>query len=91
MMFHMKQILVQVDDYTARLLDEVAPGRSRKRSKFIRDAVIRALLEVVDVKTRQAYERAGHERETWRFDPFEWAPESEAIHHPAARRSRARR
>jgi len=78
-MFHMKQILVQLDESTARLLEQVAPGRGRKRSQFIRQAVIRALMEVAEEHTRRAYERNPPEDDWW-FDPGSWAPESEAIH-----------
>lgn len=78
-MFHMKQVLVQLDDYTARLLEKVAPGRGRKRSRFIREAVIRALMDVVEEKTKQAYERQKSQEGGW-FDPRVWAPASEAIH-----------
>ena len=56
-LFHMKPILVQLDDYTAKLLEQVAPGRGRKRSKFIRQAVIKALMDVMEEHTRRAYER----------------------------------
>lgn len=78
-MFHMKSILVQLDDYTARLLEKVAPGRGRKRSRFIREAVIRALMDVVEETTKRAYDRQRGQEGGW-FDPRAWAPESEAIH-----------
>jgi hypothetical protein len=75
----MKPILVQLDDYTAKLLEKVAPGRGRKRSRFIREAVIRALMDVVEERTKRAYERQRAQEGGW-FDPAAWAPESEAIH-----------
>jgi hypothetical protein len=83
MILHMKAILVQLDDYTATLLDKVAPGHGRKRSQFIRQAVIRALMDVTEVSTRRAYERDPDSDEWW-FDPRAWAPATEAIR-PAAR------
>lgn len=83
----MKQVLVQFDDQTSALLERIAPGRSRKRSEFIRRAVTRALLEELERGTRAAYER-------WpdapaRFDPNEWAPHAEAVHPMKVGRGRA--
>src|SRR5512143_1588825 len=87
MMIHMKAILVQLDDYTAKLLDRVAPGRGRKRSQFIRQAVIRALMDVTEVATRRAYERDPDTNESW-FDPTTWAPATDAIR-PTAREKKS--
>jgi Arc/MetJ-type ribon-helix-helix transcriptional regulator len=78
MIIHMKQVLVQFDDHTSALLERVAPGRSRKRSEFIRRAVARALLEELERGTRAAYEKRPDEPVT--FDPDEWAPHAEAVH-----------
>lgn len=85
MIIHMKQLLVQFDDQTSALLERIAPGRSRKRSEFIRRAVARALQDELERRTRAAYE-------TWpdgpvAFDPGEWASPAEAVH-PAKRRPR---
>jgi len=77
MIIHVKQLLVQFDDQTAALLERIAPGRSRKRSEFIRRAVARALHEL-ERRTRAAYERWPDEPAT--FDPNEWAPHAEAVH-----------
>jgi Arc/MetJ-type ribon-helix-helix transcriptional regulator len=82
-MLHMKQILVQLDDRTAALLETVAPGRSRKRSEFIRLAVARALMEMTERKTRAAYAAAPAEPSS--FDLAEWANETEAVHPPRRR------
>lgn len=84
----MKQVLVQFDDQTAALLERVAPGRSRKRSEFIRRAVARALLEELERGTRAAYEMRPDEPAT--FDPGEWAPHAEAVHPATGRGRRAR-
>ncbi|HEY5922157.1 MAG TPA: hypothetical protein VIV11_10825 [Kofleriaceae bacterium] len=79
----MKQILVQLHEPLAKLLDQVAPGRGRKRSQFIRQAIVRALMEVAEVQTRRAYEREpDRDDDDWWFDAEGWAPESEAIHPP---------
>ena len=91
MLDHMKQILVQLDDRTARQLEEVAPGRSRKRSEFVRGAIARALHEALERRTREAYTKWPDDAGA--FDADEWAPESDAIHPPPkqARRRTARR
>lgn len=86
MILHMKQVLVQFDDQTAALLERVAPGRSRKRSEFIRHAVARALLEELERGTRAAYEMRPDEPAT--FDPDEWASRAEAVHPVSGRRVR---
>ena len=87
MIDHMKQILVQLDDRLAKQLEDIAPGRSRKRSEFVRSAIARALQEALEEKTREAYKKwpdeGGH------FDPHEWAPEAEAMH-PSTKRSARR-
>jgi Arc/MetJ-type ribon-helix-helix transcriptional regulator len=96
MVVYMKQVLVQFDDQTSALLERVAPGRSRKRSEFIRRAVARALLEELERGTRAAYERRPDEPAP--FDPDEWASDAEAVHpvngprrRRAARRTKANR
>jgi len=78
MIVHMKQLLVQFDDQTSALLERIAPGRSRKRSEFIRRAVARALQDELEQRTRAAYERWPDEPAT--FDPGEWASHAEAVH-----------
>lgn len=78
---------MQLDDRTARQLEDVVPARSRKRSEFIRQAIARALLEVAERRTRAAYERAPDDREA-AFDAAAWADVREAIHPPRRRRRR---
>lgn len=51
----MAQVLVQIPDEMLRELDKVAPGSSRKRSRFLRLAIQKALMELRDVGTRAAY------------------------------------
>jgi Arc/MetJ-type ribon-helix-helix transcriptional regulator len=96
MIIHMKQLLVQFDDQTSALLERIAPGRSRKRSEFIRRAVARALQDELERRTRAAYERSPDEPAT--FDPGEWASRAEAVHpvkvrpgRRAARKTKANR
>jgi hypothetical protein len=67
----MAQMLVQIPDKMLEELEKVAPGSSRKRSRFIRLAVQRALMEVQDVHTREAYRRMPDDELDW-FDPRVW-------------------
>ncbi len=76
----MAQILLQIPDGMLRELERVAPARSRERSRFIRLALQRALMEVQDVATREAYRRMPDD-EPDGFDPRvwdEWAPAGRA-------------
>lgn len=52
----MAQILVQISESMLADLERVAPGTTRKRSRFIQLAIQRALMELQDRKTREAYE-----------------------------------
>jgi predicted transcriptional regulator len=51
----MKSVLVELDDDVMVRLERVAPGRSRRRSEFIRDAIRRALWELEERATAEAY------------------------------------
>ncbi len=51
----MRSILIQLDDPTCRLLDRVAPAAKRQRARFIRKALLQALVEAEEAKTRAAY------------------------------------
>lgn len=53
----MPNILVFIDDAMARSLEKFAPARSRERSRFIRLAIRKALMELEDIETMKAYER----------------------------------
>jgi len=53
----MKQILIELEDEMLSRLERVAPARSRRRSEFIRSAVNRALWELEEQATAQAYRR----------------------------------
>ena len=53
----MKSILIRVDDATFRLLNRVAPAAKRLRTQFIRQALLRALIEAEEQRTRAAYGR----------------------------------
>ncbi len=51
----MTQILIELDDETVEKLEKVAPARSRRRSQFIRTAIRRALWELEERATAEAY------------------------------------
>lgn len=72
MLDHMKQILVQLDEPLARKLERFVPGSSRKRSKFIRDAIERALLAASEAETQAAYLRqpAPVDENGWLIEPY---------------------
>ncbi len=67
------QVLIELDEETLRRLEKVAPGKSRKRSAFIRAAVQKALWELEEEKTRQAY-LASPDVEPAPFDAASWEP-----------------
>lgn len=82
----MKQIMIQLDDATAAELEKIAPGKSRKRSQFLRAAIARLVHERLDLATREAYEKWPDEAPP--VESSDWAAEDEAVHPP--RRTRAR-
>ncbi len=51
----MKQILIEIDDELAEMLEKVAPTRSRRRSEFVRRAIRQALWDVEEQVTAEAY------------------------------------
>jgi predicted transcriptional regulator len=53
----MKQLLIEIDEDMAAQLERVAPTRSRRRSEFIRTAIRRALWDLEERATAEAYAR----------------------------------
>ena len=53
----MAQVLVQLPEEMIEALDRVAPASARLRSRFIRLAIQKALMELEDARTRDAYLR----------------------------------
>jgi hypothetical protein len=53
----MKSVLIELDDETVERIERVAPGRTRQRSEFIRNAIRRALWELEERQTADAYRR----------------------------------
>jgi predicted transcriptional regulator len=68
----MQQLLIELDDELAAKLEEVASGRSRKRSEFVRNAIRKALWELEEALTAVAYRRRPDAAEDAYFDPRVW-------------------
>ena len=81
----MKQLLVEVDEDTFKMLEQIAPARSRRRSAFIRAAIQKAILESQERATAEAYRRVPDSAADAWFDPRVWEAE------PLAHRRRRRR
>jgi predicted DNA-binding protein len=67
----MKSLLIEVDDELAVRLERVAPARSRRRSEFVRTAILKALWEVEEQATAEAYARQPDSLDA-AFDPTVW-------------------
>ena len=52
-----RQVIVELDEATARELEAVAPSRDRKRSLFIRRALRKALDDAAEQRMADAYRR----------------------------------
>jgi metal-responsive CopG/Arc/MetJ family transcriptional regulator len=70
----MKQILIEIEDDVAAQLEQVAPGRSRRRSEFIRTAIRRALWELEEKATAEAYRRYPDAASNAYVDASVWEP-----------------
>ena len=70
----MKQILVELDDDLANRLETVAPARSRQRSEFIRAAIGKALCEIEERRTAEAYRRRPDAAGDAYLDARVWEP-----------------
>lgn len=82
----MKQLLIEIDDDTVERLDKVAPARSWQRSAFIRAAIQRALWEIEERRTRDAYARWPDSAAGADLDPAAWE-----ANEPRTRAKRPRR
>jgi hypothetical protein len=51
----MKQLLIEIDNGLAAELEKVAPGHKRQRSEFVRNAIRKALWEIEEKATAEAY------------------------------------
>jgi len=86
MLEHMKQVLLELDDRTAARLEEVAPARSRRRSEFLRMAIQKALWEVEERTTAEAYARQPDSADPAYFEASVWEPQPASL-----RKSRPKR
>ncbi len=86
-MKYMKTLIVELDDETAAKLEQVAPGRARRRSEFIRNAVRKALWEIEEQSTAQAYRRQPDSADDAYLNPAVWEPRTKS----RRTRTRARR
>jgi len=68
----MKQLLIELEDEVAEKLERVAPARSRRRSEFVRNAIRRALWELEERATAEAYERKPDSPADVYLDPRAW-------------------
>ena len=81
----MKTLIVELDDEVAAKLERVAPGRARQRSEFIRNAVRKALWEIEEQATAEAYRQQPDSGEDFYINPDVWE------RGPKSRGKRARR
>ena len=73
-MQYMKQLIIEVDDDVMKRLEEVAPGKARQRSEFIRNAIRRALWEIEEQATAAAYGRQPDSAADAYVDASAWDP-----------------
>ena len=74
---YMKSLLIELDDDVAARLERVAPGRARRRSEFIRLAIRRALWDIEERATADAYRRVPDSAADAHVDPTVWEPRAE--------------
>jgi len=74
-MQYMKQLLIELEDDVAEKLERVAPGRARRRSEFIRKAIRRALWELEEEATAEAYRKHPDSAADAYLDPAVWEPQ----------------
>lgn len=85
------QVLIELDVETLRRLEKVAPGKSRKRSAFVRAAIQRSLCDIEEERTKRAYAKEP-DSEPVPFDPATWEPlPFGGFDPPKAPRARARK
>ena len=82
---YMKAFLVELDDEVAAKLKRVAPGRARQRSEFVRNAIRRALWDIDEQVTAEAYRRQPDSGDDAYLNSDMWEPR------PRSRRARTRR
>jgi len=81
-----RQIIVEVDEGTARELERIAPSRARKRSEFVRRALRQALDTEIERRMAEAYRRQPDDGEAEVVDPEAWEPKKAATRRRPRRR-----
>jgi predicted transcriptional regulator len=82
----MKSLLIELDDEVVARLEQVAPGRTRRRSEFIRMAVRRALWALEEEATAEAYRRQPDSAADAYVDSGVWEPRRHSTRRRARRR-----
>ena len=82
----MKQLLIEIDEDMATQLERVAPTRSRRRSEFIRAAIRRALWELQERATAEAYARQPDSAKEAYLDAAAWETSPRSLPRPRRRR-----
>ncbi len=70
----MKTLIVELDDEVAEKLERVAPGKARQRSEFIRNALRKALWEIEEQATAEAYRLQPDHGDEAYLNPAVWEP-----------------
>jgi len=68
----MKTLQVQIEDEVAAELERVAPSRSRRQAEFVSMAIRKALWEVEERMTAEAYRRQPDSAAEAYVDPEVW-------------------
>jgi len=68
----MKTLQVQIEDEVAAELERVAPSRSRRQAEFVAMAIRKALWEVEERMTAEAYRRQPDSAAEAYVDPEVW-------------------
>jgi len=61
----MKSFLIQLPDSIDEALNRVAPQAKGRRSKFVREAIRRAILDLEYERIREAYEAQPDTKQEW--------------------------
>jgi hypothetical protein len=87
----MKTLIVELDDDSAEQLERIAPGKSRQRSEFIRSAIRKALWEIEEHATAEAYGQQPDSASDVLIDPGLWEVSgNKSKARPRASRKKAR-
>ena len=71
----MAAVMIEVDDEVLEKLDRVGAGRSQRRAEFISLAIRKALWELEEQATAEAYARQPDSANEAHVDPDTWEPQ----------------